>query len=645
MIKLAARIALPLLATAALAQAGPSPTGASKPQALPITQTIPPAKDVPYPGTIKLAVDATDTARHIFQISETIPVQPGHLVLLHPAWLPGAHAPQGEIDKIAGLTVTANGQTIPWTRDTVDVRAFHLDVPAGVTQIDVKFQFLSATDAKQGPVVMTPNIVALEWISNVLYPAGYYARQIMIDPSATFPAGWTSAGALRPAGAATAAGGTVHYGTVALDTLADSPTFAGRFYKAYELSPDVTLNVFGERPDQIDIKPELLAQHKALVAQATRLYGAQHYSHYDFLFAISDKIDGFGLEHHRSSEDQAPNDYYSDWDAHVAERDLLAHEYTHSWNGKFRRPADLWTPDYRTPMQNSLLWVYEGQTQFWGNILTARAGLRSKQEALDGLAIDAANYDTQPGRNWRALVDTTNEEIMSNRHPEPWPSWQRVEDYYREGQLVWLEADAILREKSGGRKSMDDFAHAFFGVKDRDWGELTYTVDDIAATLNAIQPYDWATFLKERVYAVAPKAPLGWIEKGGYKLVYTDKPGSFWKSRESHAHNLNLIYSGGLVIGKNGSVSSVQWDSPAFNAGIAVGATIVAINGAEYSNDDFKSAISNAKGGTQPIALLVKQGDVYRTVNLQWNGGLRYPHLEKTGKGSSGLDALLAARK
>jgi predicted metalloprotease with PDZ domain len=643
--RMAATLAFPLLASAAFAQSDPAPTGSSKPTKPPIVDTIPAAKDVPYPGTIQLAVDATDTARRIFRISETIPVAAGPLTLLYPAWLPGAHAPQGEIDKIAGLTITANGQSLPWKRDPTDVYAFHVEVPAGVTSIEARFQFLSATAESQGPVVVTPNILALEWIANVLYPAGYYTRQILVQPSATFPAGWTSATALRPTGPATAAGGTIRYAPVALDTLADSPVFAGRYYRGEALSPDVTLNLFAERPDELAMSPEVLAKHKAIVAQATKLFGAQHYDHYDYLFALSDRIDGFGLEHHRSSENQAPADYFLNWDDQVAHRDLLTHEYTHSWNGKFRRPADLWTPDYRTKMQNSLLWVYEGQTQFWGAVLAARSGLVSKQDALDTLAYVAALYDTQPGRAWRPLVDTTNEEIISSRRPEPWSSYQRAEDYYREGQLIWTEVDAMLRAKSGGRKSMDDFARAFFGVKDRDWGELTYTVDDVAATLNGIVPFDWAGYLKDRVYGVAPKAPLGGITQGGYKLVYTDKPGAYWKSREAMREATDLSYSLGLSIGKEGRVAAVMWDGPAFAAGISAGSTLVAIDGETYSIDDLKAAITAAKGGTKPITLLIKQGEAYRTVQVQWNGGLRYPHLERTGKGPAGLDALYAPRK
>ena len=635
--------ALMLMPATLSAQTGPAATGTSRPQPVAIANTIPAARDVPYRGTITLAVDASDVARGVFTVAETIPVGPGPLVLLHPEWLPGDHAPQGATDKIAGLTITGAGRPLAWRRDTVDVHAFHVDVPAGVTSLDVRFKFLSATAADQGPVVATPNIVALEWISTVLYPAGHFVRQIMVTPAATFPAGWTVASALRPA-AGSPAMGTIQYDTIALDTLADSPVFAGRYARIEPLSPDVTLDIFADRADELKSTPEQLAAHKALVTQAVKLFGAQHYDHYDFLFALSDRIDGFGLEHHRSSEDAESPDYFLDWDNNAYDRDLLAHEFTHSWNGKFRRPADLWTPDYRTPMQNSLLWVYEGQTQFWGNVLAARSGLRSSVDTRDKIAGVAANYTSQAGRAWRSVADTTNEEILSNRRPEPFPSYQRVEDYYDEGQLIWLDADSLIRERSGGKRSLDDFARRFFGGRDRDWGEVTYRFADVVAALNAVEPYDWATFLHARIDAVDAPPPLDGITRGGYKLVFTEDPGNLWMGREKGEEILDLTYSVGLTVGKHGVVKNVRWGSPAFAAGVTTGSTLVAVNGDKYDDDDFKRVITAAKGGTAPIALLIQQGDRFRTVDIAYAGGLRYPHLERTGTGPSSFDALYAAK-
>jgi predicted metalloprotease with PDZ domain len=634
----------PFSSVSAVAQDSSASTGMSKPTPTLPTDDVPTPRDTPYPGLLKIAVDATDVAHGVFRVSETIPVKAGPMVLLYPQWLPGAHAPQGQIDKVAGLTFQAGDRVLAWRRDQTDMYAFHIDVPVGVSEISVKFDFLSATNADQGQVVMSPNLLGLEWISTMLYPAGHYVRQITVEPSATFPAGWTAATALRPANTA-AAGGTIHYKPVALDTLADSPVFAGRFVRSEQLSSDVTLNLFADRSDELAIAPAQLALDRALVGQATKLYGAQHYSHYDFLVALSDRVlTGVGLEHHRSSEDQMAPDSFLNWNDGVAERDLLAHEYTHSWNGKFRRPADLWTPDYRTPMRNSLLWVYEGQTQFWGKVLTARAGMISREDAYDSLAQTAAAYTAQVGRSWRPLVDTTNEEILSNRRPEPFPSYQRDEAYYEEGQLIWLDADSLIREKSGGKRSLDDFAKAFFGVHDRDWGELTYTFDDVVTTLNKVQPYDWAGFLHARVDALAPQPPLGGLARGGYALTYSDQPGHVWTAREKANETVDLSYSLGLRIGKDGAVTGVTWNGPAFSAGISVGSTITAVDGDAYNDDALKAAITRAKNDGKPIALLIKQGKTYRTVAVTWTGGLRYPHLVRTGKGPSTLDALYRAR-
>ncbi|WP_157215029.1 M61 family metallopeptidase [Flavisphingomonas formosensis] len=626
-----------LLATAPAAHAANS-----APQPLAVVDTIPPARDVAWPGTIRLAVDVSDVTRGIFRVKESIPVSAaGPLVLLFPKWLPGDHQPSGEIEKLVGLKISAGGKPVEWRRDPVDVYAFHVTVPEGAGALDLDFQFVSATADNQGRIVATPDMVNLQWNSVALYPAGYFVRNITFDPSLTLPAGWTAATALD---AAPAEGATLRYKPVPFDVLVDSPVYAGRYRRTETLAEGVRLNVFADRPEQLAMTPDVLAAHRSLVAQAVKLFGAQHYDHYDFLLAVTDRLGGIGLEHHRSSENSGDGDFLTNWKNSVAGHDLLPHEYTHSWNGKFRRPADLWTPDYRQPMRDSLLWVYEGQTQFWGYVLAARSGLLSKEETLGALAMTAAVYDTRVGRTWRPLIDTTNDPIMADRPPLAWRSWQRSEDYYSEGQLVWLDVDSLIREKSGGRKSLDDFARAFFGLTDRDYGEVTYTFDDVVATLNTVMPYDWAGFLRQRLDKTSEHAPLDWVARGGYRLTYAEEPTTYFKAAESDRKIKDLTFSIGLVIGKGARVTSVQWDGPAFQAGITVGSEILAVNGRTYDDDLLKDAIKAAKGGTKPITLLIKQGEVYRSVDVQWNGGLRYPRLERVGGGASTLDALLAPR-
>ena len=607
---------------------------------------ITPPKDTPYSGTIHLRVDASDTDRHIFTVRETIPVNgPASVVLLYPQWLPGNHSPSGRVEGLAGLTIRANGARVEWTRDPADVFAFHVNVPAGATELNVDFQFLSPVDTGQGRMVMTPDMLNLQWNAVVLYPAGYFARRIQIEPGVALPQGWQFATALEVA--STNQGLTV-FKPISLETLIDSPMFAGRFLKRLDLNPPgpapVHLNVVADRPGLLEIKPDQLEAHRALVQQAYKLYGGHHYDHYDFLLALTDRMGGIGLEHHQSSENGTVPEYFTEWDKHPDKRDLLPHEYTHSWNGKFRRPADLWTPNFNVPMRDSLLWVYEGQTEYWGYVLAARSGLLTKQQVLDILAITAATYDNRAGREWRSLEDTTNDPIIAMRRALPWRSWQRSEDYYSEGQLIWLDVDTLIREKSGGMRSLDDFARSFFGINDGGYVPVTYTFEDVVSALNRVQSYDWANFLKERLEGHGPGAPLGGLARGGYKLTYTDTPSEYFKNSEASRKVMDLTYTLGMVIGKDGKLTDVLWQGQAYGKGLTVGAQIVAVNGIAYSDDRLKDEIRNAKNSATAIELLVRTGDRYRTIRTDYHEGLRYPHLERDASVPDRLSQILAAR-
>lgn len=637
--RIASVVLLFLLAGSAAASQLPANFTRAEPVAR--VDSIPPARDIPFPGTIRLRVDATDVQRRIFRVRQTIPVpQAGDFVLLYPEWLPGAHSPRGAIKNVAGLRISAGNRRLNWRRDPADVYAFHVDVPEGVKSIEVEFQYLSATEADQGRTVMTPELASIQWIANSLYPAGYYVRGIPVQASLTVPRGWQVATSLRPESGGGSS--TVTYKAVPYDVLVDSPALAGAHFRKWELAPDVTLNVAADRAEELEASDEVLAAHRKLVEQAMKLFGARHYDHYDFLLSISENLGGIGLEHHRSSENGVKTGYFTDWASAQRDRNLLPHEFVHRWNGKYRRGADLWTPDYRMPMQNSLLWVYEGQTQFWGYVLDARSGMLSKQEVLDALAATAATYDSTPGRGWKPLIDTTNDPITAQRAPQPWRSWQRSEDYYSEGLLIWLDVDRILRQQSKGRRSMNDFARAFFGMNDRDYGELTYTFDDVVATLNRIQLYDWAGYLNRRLHAYTERAPLEGIEQGGYKLIYTDTPTDWFKAGEKKTKTIDLSYSGGFTVStRDSSVTGVIWDGPAFDAGLTVGSKILAVNGRSFDGDAMKRAIVAATKSKEPIRLLVQSGDTFRTLELDWHGGMRYPRLQPTAGGKGTLDALL----
>ena len=616
------------------------------PLPLPMPASIPAPQDKPYPGTIRLAVDATDTTRAIFRVHESIPVaQAGPMVLLFPKWLPGNHSPSGPIDKLAGLAIHAGAAKIAWTRDIVDVSAFHVIVPAAAKSLDLDFQFVSPVESKEGRVVMTPDMLNLQWNATALYPAGYFTRGIVFAASVKLPAGWKLGSALETA---SVAGATTNFKPVPFNTLVDSPLFAGRYFTRVDLDPgakaQVHMDIVADRAEDLVMTPAQLQAHRNLVQQAYKVFGSHHYDHYDFLLGLSDMMSGIGLEHHRSSEDGTGQKYFTDWDKGSASRDLLSHEYTHSWNGKFRRPADLWTPNFNVPMRDSLLWVYEGQTQYWGTVLAARSGLWTKQQGLDALAADAATFDSRAGLQWRPLEDTTNDPIISQRRPNPWRSWQRSEDYYGQGELIWLDADTLIRQKTGGKKSLDDFARAFFGINDGSYVTVTYTFDDIVRALNSVLPYAWSGFLNSRLNDTGP-APLNGLAQGGYKLVYDDKPSDFGKSIEHMRKDTDLFYSLGVSLDHSGAATEVRWDSPAFNAGITVGTQIIAVNARSYDADDLKDTVTAAKTTPAPIQLLIKRGDLYETVTINYRGGLRYPHLERVAGTPALLDDLLSPRK
>jgi len=609
------------------------------PRPLPILNDIPAARDIPYPGTIRLSVDATDTRRGISTVKEVIPVKSGHLVLLYPKWEPGAHAIIDRIGQLAGLTITAGTQQLPWRRGTVDVYAFHVDVPQRIHEIQVNFQDLSSTAPSIGGIQMTPGVLDLDWSGVVLYPAGFFVHRINIAASVTYPSGWTSVTALRPAAATTP---EVSYAPVGLDTLIDSPVVAGRYAKVEQLSPDVTMDIVAERPSTIAIPPERFVFARNLVVQARKLFGVEHYDHYSFLISLSDS-GGRIEEHHRSAEYRLPENYFSNDYARGYLSDVLAHEYVHSWNGKYLRGDDLWTPDYRTPMRGGLLWVYEGLTELYGLVLTARADEAHRDYALGELAWIAAQESEQPGRRWRPLIDTTTDPARGHPRPQAWATYQRRQDYYYEGALIWLEADQIIRERSNGTRSLDDFARLFFGGHDHDWSEHTYNRDDVVQELNRVLPFDWARFFHDRI-DVASTSPLSGIERGGYRLVYTDAPEKYWTDLDEMCLETDLSYSLGIKVGSDGVVKDVVWDGPAFKVGLTAGTAIEAVNGTKYHSGALEEAITAAKGRSEGIRLSVKSLGESREVVIPWSGGLRYPHLQRDNTSPSTLDALLEAR-
>jgi len=595
-----------------------------------------------YPGVIELEVDASDIERRIQRVRERIPVSPGPLTLWYPQWIPGNHAPTGPINQIAGLVIHGNGQPLPWTRDSGDMYAFRLQVPAGVDTLDIEFQYLSPTAADQGRVAMTPNLLDLQWHRVVLYPAGFDARGIQVKPALRLPEGWQSGTALD---LARRDGATEHYAPVPLMTLIDSPVYAGRWFRRFALddkaAQPVWLDVVAENPQALQADPKVLDAHRALVHEADKVFGPRPYTRYDFLLAVSDVFSGIGLEHAQSSEN-GMHDGYLRGERPYADNDLLPHEYAHAWIGKAWRPRPTWVPHYNAPMRNDELWMYEGQTQYWAVVLAARSGLWKPDYAMAMLAQLQANYVTQPGRQWRDLHDTVHQGILDfNSRPQAWADWQRAFEFYNESTLLWLGVDARLRTLSKGKVALDDFARRFHqGGKQ---GEIRlYDRADVMRALEAVQPGGWDAFIGQRLDARDGSAPDG-LEAAGWELYYGEAPNLVVADGEADGVT-DLQYSLGLKAGSDGVLQWVGWDGPAFKAGLAKDVTVVAVNGLAYSGARLKQAVSDAKSGT-PVELIVRQADSFRTVRIDYRDGLRYPHLRRIAGRKDLLTEILAPRR
>ncbi|HEY4572929.1 MAG TPA: M61 family peptidase, partial [Thermoanaerobaculia bacterium] len=586
-----------------------------------------------------------------------IPAAPGPLTLAYPKWVQGEHAPGGPIMQVAGFTVSANGKALPWRRDPLEMFLVKVEVPAGAREVEVTLDYLSPPEGINGlgygeTPNSTPHLLIVDWHDLLVYPLGADAREIPVRATLRLPAGWKHDTALslsekteKGAGKE----GELTFAPTSLYTLIDSPVLAGEFFQTFNLGPPeapVHLSMAADRRSSLTISEERLAAYRRVAAEAMALFGARHYRQYRWLLALSDAIDHNGLEHHESSDDRGPADMFSDEAELVRQGTLLPHEYIHSWNGKYRRPAGLATRDPQQPLDTELLWVYEGMTRYLGDfLLTSRSGIRGIEMSRDYIAWVAANADhNRPGRKWRPLADTAAAAQVLSGLPTPWTAYRRALDYYDESGLIWLEADTILRQKSGGTKSFDDFCHAFHGGASSSPAVVPYTAEDVYATLGKIVPYDWKGFFAERVYAVQPRAPLGGIEGAGWKLVYTDQPNAYQKLRARSSKLVDESFSLGIWVKEDGTVADIVTGSPAWDAGLGPGMKIVAVAGRAWDADVLPEEVKAAKGASAPIEIAVQQGDVLKTFKVNYHEGERYPHLEREASKPDLLGAILAPK-
>ena len=642
-----------MLGAAACGAANGATAGLQLPQATPAPPQIAPPRDVAYLGTLRLDVDATDAMRGIHRIHETIPVRGmKQLTLLFPQWIPGDPVPPNVLDQVAGLVFNVGGKRVPWRRDPVEQSAFHVDLPLGAQEVDVDFEFLFPASRAIGPVLSTPTMVDLQWQSHVLYPAGYYARRIQIDPAVTLPHDWQFASSLD---GATRVGDVVRFSPVSLDVLVDSPVMAARWMRQYALSADpvpVRLDVAADTESGLVVPPEVLDKYRREVAQAYKLFGGQHYDHYDMLVWLANDFGPAYFEQSRSGESGLPAAFFSNSARYGRSLGNPFHGFVHAWNGIFRVPATMWTANLNIAPQDSLLWVFEGLTMYWNGVLNARSGVASREDALRNWESTASEYANRPGLQWRTLQDASEQVLIQHGnniiYPEgrlqPWPDWQlNTLDPYLQGQLIWLDIDTLIRERSNGRKSLDDFGRAFFGIRNGSRVPAPYTFEDLVAALNAVTPYDWATYLRARVDSVGIDTDLDGITRAGYRLTWSDQPSDAQQASEIKSGGASLRFSVGVDLNKDGEVTSVAWGGAAWRAGLVVGAKILSVDGQPYQASVIKSAIS-APRADRPIELRVARGQTEHSLSLTWEGGLRYPHLERVPGTPDLLDDILQPR-
>jgi predicted metalloprotease with PDZ domain len=588
---------------------------------------------------ITLTVDATDAARNILHSKLTIPVKPGALTLFYPKWIPGEHSPTGPINDLVGLKLNAGGNPIAWRRDDVEMFAFHCDIPQGVTTLEVTFD-----DVSQPESTASAKLARIKWNRLLVYTEGLNSDAINVKVSLKLPGGWRFASALPVVSENT---DDVQFKEVSLTQLVDSPAIIGANLRKLPLSSTGTrheIDIMADTTAALELKPETLTGLKSIVGEAYALFGARHYRSYQFLVTLSDHGGSEGLEHHESSEDGVGEKAFSDELELLDFAELIGHEYAHSWNGKYRRPAGLATPDFEQPMRGELLWVYEGLTQYLGKVLPARSGLWSAADFREALAAVAAELENKSGRQWRPLVDTAVAVQFTYPSPRAWMNYRRRVDYYDEGSLIWLETDVLIRTRSNGKLSLDDFCHRFHGGQDTAPMVKPYTFDDIVNTLNEVMPYDWREFLNTRVNAVNPHAPLAGITNGGWKLVYTDKPNTQVRIADHARKSIDLSYSLGMLLKEDGTVMDVNPNFPAFKAGMAPGMKILSINGRTWSTDVLHEAITSSTTGATPIEVVVENGSFNETYKLNYHGGERYPHLERDSSKPDVIGAIIKSR-
>ncbi len=589
---------------------------------------LPAAAQAPQAPAATLALDATEAPRQILHAHLTLPVAPGPLTLFYPKWIPGEHGPTGPLTDLTGLRFHAGTAEVAWQRDAVDMYAFHLTIPAGADTLAADLDFLTPTDTGifSAGASSTPRLSVLSWNTVVLYPQGRPAEEIPFTASVKLPAGWKYATALPVDGEGD---GTVRFKTASLTTLIDSPVIVGEHLKKVDVgeAPHHEIDIVADSAAALVTPDDFATLYGNLVAETGALFGARHYRDYHWLLTLSDKVDHFGLEHHESSDDRTEEGTLGDAGQRRGLAGLLAHEFAHSWNGKYRRPAGLVDPDYHEPMRGNLLWVYEGLTEYLGYLLPARSGLWTPEYYREQVALTASNLDHEPGRTWRSLEDTAVAAQLLYGSAHAWASWRRSTDFYEESLLLWIEVDMLIRQQSHGKRSLDDFCHRFYGAPGGTPALAPYTFDDLVAALGEVVTYDWRGYFTARLQSLDPHAPMGGLHLAGWKLAYDEKPNLAAVDRDAHSKWSDWISSLGLSVNEDGVLRDVIPGSAAARAGLAPGMKLLSVDGRGWSRERLDAAVTAHKSDSRPLEMLAANNDFYRTYSVDYHDGLKIPHL------------------
>jgi predicted metalloprotease with PDZ domain len=597
---------------------------------------------------ITLAVDATEAPRRVLHAKLRIPTAPGALTLLYPKWIPGEHGPTGPIQNVAGITISAGGRPLEWSRDGVELYAIRCEVPPGAAAVDLSLDYMitAGTEGLRGGSSVSSSLAVLDWNQVLFYPKGAPAESLTVEATLRVPEGWKWGTALP---AERSAGNEIVFKAAPLVTLVDSPVLTGAYFRVIRLAPEITpkheIDIAADSPEALEMKPARVASYERLVREEIACFGATHYRQYHFLWALSDQMTFSGLEHHESSDNRSPERSLIDDDLQIRTAQLLPHEFAHSWNGKYRRPGDMTRGAYLEPMETDLLWVYEGLTDYLAWVFATRSGLLTLDQSLADLAQTAATIANEPGRSWRSLHDTAVSAPMTGRSGRSWSGWRRsFGDVYSEGQLLWLEVDSILRRQSGGARSMDDFLRVFHGGRSGGPAVKTYTLADIVAALQTIAPYDWNGFFDARVRRISKASPLGGIEGNGWRLTYSDTLSPYVRAIERARQWTYLTFSWGLLLGTDGVILDVNPNLPAGKAGLAPGMKLVAVNGRTWTPERGRKAIAAARTSGKPIEVVAESGGSLKTFSIDYHGGERYPQLVREPAKPDYLTKLLSSR-